>query len=188
MKARELFKKAGIGSLALAFLLVVLNWMSTPAWAHPRHAIFVAQSQVDTVGDVEHRMAMEGRVSFDADDGTLSGSGTFVHFDNASEIPKTILSFGTWEAKEFVSLTERVGMPYGNIEARILEILVDLTTDEGEVISGVTLRIISNIDPAGLTTGEATGFKLTIPGAPFGNFEPRDPPVGLAQISAGNLP
>ncbi len=95
----------------------------------------------------------------------------------AAGVPKPILLSGTWKATTFVSYTNTnaAGVPfgsYGHIQAGILVLLVDLHLDSGTVISGATLRLICNIGAAGVSTGEAEGYKLTIPGTLFGEFTP----------------
>ncbi len=74
---------------------------------------------------------------------------------------------------------------YGRIAASILELQIDLLPDLGPVrkVEGVALRLICNIGAAGITTGEPESFVLTVPGAPFGPFQPLSPVVGLTHIS-----
>jgi hypothetical protein len=80
-----------------------------------------------------------------------------------------------------VSYTNVAGR-YGPIVASVLELEVELIVEfpAPEVVPG-TLRLVCNVEPAGLTTGEPEGFKLTIPNS--GEvFLPVVPPVGLTHI------
>jgi hypothetical protein len=70
---------------------------------------------------------------------------------------------------------------YGNIESGILEIEVDLFPDEGPKTEAV-LRLVCNIGPGGISTGEPEEYKLTVPSAEL-TFEPLDPVSGLTFIS-----
>ncbi len=144
---------------------------------------FVSFSQAATTGGVQHRIAMQGSGTFNAEDGEVAGGGNFVHFNNAAPgVPKPILASGTWKAKEFVSYRNGFGITYGHIEAGILVMKIDLTLDgTGEVVRGVTLRLICNIGAAGVTTGEAEGYVLTMPS---GTFRPLDPVIGLTHLSS----
>jgi hypothetical protein len=114
----------------------------------------------------------------------VEGGGTFVLFNDAPDgTPKPILGFGRWKAKKFVSYTNVAGS-YGPIIASILELEVDLIIEfpAPEVVPG-TLRLVCNVDPAGLTTGEPEGFTLTITNS--GEvFLPAVPAVGLTHIGA----
>ena|SRR5215475_1540272 len=115
--------------------------------------------------------------------GHVEGGGTFVIFNNApAGTPKPLQGFGRWKAKKVVSYTS-VGN-YGSLVAGILELEVELLVEfpAPEVVPA-TLRIICNVDPAGLTTGEPEGFKLNISSS--GEvFVPMVPAVGLTHIGA----
>ncbi len=179
----QAFRNATIAA-ALAFLLILFSPLSAHADDGDRLFTFVAQSQAATIGGVQHRTVMQGSGTFNAEDGEVEGGGIFVHFNNAAPIPKPIIASGTWKAKEFVSYLNGFGNTYGHIEAGILVMKIDLTLDgSGEVVRGVTLRIACNIGALGVMTGEAEGYVLTIPGAPFGAFRPLDPVLGLTLLS-----
>ena len=127
---------------------------------------------------------MNGKVRFNPEAETVSGGGSFVHFNNAPPPPKPILATGLWEATEFISWDHNAGT-YDHINASILELEITLFPDGGDETEA-TLRLICNIGPAGLSTGEPEGFVLTVPDAPFGSFKPLVPPVGLTHISIAN--
>ena len=179
---RDFLKKAGLGSIVLISAPTLTNAFATHAWAdedQDRVFDFVAFSKGATISGVDHRIGMRGAGSFKVEDGKVKGGGSFVHFNNASPIPKTILAFGTWEPSEFVSFFT-IGT-YSLITAGILETKINLTSQEGTVVPA-TLRLICNIGAAGLFTGEVEGYKLTIPGAGFSPFVPLDPPLGLTHL------
>ncbi len=190
MDRRSFLKKAGFGSIALGSAPALASMLAIPAAAGDkrkgdRQSTFVAFSQARTVGGVQHRVGMNGKVLFNPEKERVRGGGNFVHFNNAAPgTPKPILATGLWEADEFVSWDHNVGT-YDHINASILQLDITLLPDGGEATEA-TLRLICNIGVAGLLTGEPEGFVLTIPGAPFGPFRPLDPPVGLTHISTAN--
>jgi hypothetical protein len=143
------------------------------------HFTVVAMSDGRVSEGFQHRMVLNGDGKFEP--GHVEGGGTFVIFNNApAGTPKPIRGFGRWKAKKFVSYTS-VGS-YGPLVAGILELEVELSVEfpAPEVVPA-TLRVICNVDPAGLTTGEPEGFKLTIPGS--GEvFLPVVPAIGLTHI------
>ena len=86
----------------------------------------------------------------------------------ATEIPKTILSIGTWEATKVLRWTPAEdGATYGKTHPGVLDLQIDIIPDQGPVIKGATLRINCNVGFAGIKnkdpdTGEplAEGFWL----------------------------
>lgn len=184
---RDLLKKAGLGSLALAGASTLGQLLAAPAAAQPSNGgghlnfYFVAFSLADTIDGVSHRIAMEG-------DGIISpghvvGGGAFVHHDAASPIPQTVLGTGSWRATRLISF-EIVGT-WGVAAAGILVMEIDLVPEGGKAIPA-HLEIYCNIGPAGIFTGQPEGYKLTVPGAPFGPFEPLVPPLGLTVFTTVN--
>lgn len=190
MERRAFLKKAGLGSIALGSASGLASMLAIPASASDRkkgnrQSTFVAVSQAQTVGGVQHRVAMNGKVRFSPEKQRVSGGGSFVHFNNAPPgTPKPILASGLWEAEEFISWDHNVGT-YDHINASILQLGITLLPDGG-VATEAVLRLICNIGPAGLSTGEEEGFVLTIPGALFGPFRPLVPPLGLTHISTAD--
>ncbi len=188
MDRRAFLKKAGLGSIALGSAPALASILATPALAGnrgngERHATFVALSKAETVDGVDHHAILEGRVSFNPEAGTATGGGMFLHFDNApAGTPKPILECGKWETTRFVSWDHDSGR-FCRINSSILELGINLVPDSGEPAVEATLRLICNIGPAGITTGEREGFVLTIPDAPFGSFRPLEPQVGVTHIS-----
>ncbi len=185
MNRREFLKKAGAGSIAVASIsaLPALDMVlaNAAAAAGQTNFHFLAFSSGATVGGVQHRVAMAG-------EGKINGSqvvadGSFVHFDNASAVPKTILGTGTWKAKRLLSFN-LIGT-WGVLAAGILESEIHLVPVGGSPIPAV-LKVVCNIGPAGISTGQDEGFTLTIPGAPFSPFVPLVPALGLTVFTTSN--
>jgi len=112
-------------------------------------------------------------------------AGSFVHINNAAALPtpKPILGSGTWKAKRLLAF-ELIGT-YGSLAAGEVEMKIHLVRDfPSSAVIPATLRMVCNLAPAGLVTGEEEGFTLTIPGAPFGPFQPTTPPSGLTIFAA----
>lgn len=186
---REFLKKAGIGAVVLASAPGILGTLTQSARAsgsQERPFRFAAFSAAGTIGGVAHRITMNGSGTVDPEEPEVEGEGTFVHFNNAPAAPKPILAFGRWEADELVNFITGFGT-WGAIEAGIIEMTADLFPVGLPRVEGATLRIICNIGPAGITTGEPEGFKLTIPGAPFGPFNPLVPALGLTHIGVSGI-
>ncbi len=181
MNRRKFFKKAGLGSIALASLLTLD--FTTPASADDNQTNFrfVSVSAAVTIDGVAHRMIMNGNGKVTPSQ--VVGGGSFVHINNAPPVPKPILASGTWKAKRLLSF-ELIGT-YGSLASGVLEMEIDLLP-EGGPVTPATLEVICNIGAAGLSTGEEEGFILTIPGAPFGPFMPLVPAFGLLIFTTGN--
>ncbi len=176
LKRREFLKRASLGSLAMATLPGLTGMLAAPAKASPGRApsggttnwIFAAIENAQTVGGVAHRILLEGHGFVTPEE--VVGQGSFVHIDNATPVPHTILASGTWKARSLTSAN--VIGTYGSLAAGIIEMQIDLVEDlpAPAVVSGVTLRLVCNIPAAGLFTGEDEGYVLTIPGSDFGSF------------------
>jgi hypothetical protein len=175
LERREFFKRAGLGSAALASLP-----LAGTAWAQgdehgPRRFYFVAlsgQAATLTGGDA---IAMSGCGSFGPH--SVRGGGEFVHF-HGTQIPSPhFIATGNWRASKVLSFQE-VGA-WGLGVSGILVLRIRLHPCEGHVIRHATLKIVCNLAPAGLFTDpfQQEGFTLTVPGlAPFHPFTPN---IGL---------
>lgn len=180
MQRREFLKKAGVGSVMLA---------SFPAFAELAQAAspqtnfhFVAISQASTIGGVAHWIGMsgDGKVT----PGSVVGGGTFNHFDQNSPLPRTIFATGNWKAKELLSF-DLIGT-WGSFAAGIVEMGIHLVPAGGSPIPA-TLKMVCNLGFANLfNPGEAEGYTLTVPGAPFGPFVPFVPALGLTLFTTVN--
>jgi hypothetical protein len=183
---RTFLKAAGLGSVAAASLpalLPSLNALAQEPNNGHRVYIFVSFSQAPvTGGGVLPRIGMQGAGTFDPDAGWAKGGGSFVLFNQASSIPKTLIASGFWEPTEFVSYDTFSLGSYGTIQPAILTVL----TDVQGIGSGLTLKIICNYGPAGLSTGEPEGWKLL--GTPaYGDFAPLSLGMGITHLSVEGI-
>jgi hypothetical protein len=178
IERRELFKRAGIGSAALASFPALAG----AAWAQGddddggrrRFYFQAASGQAATIGGGES-ILMSGCGSFGAR--SVRGGGEFVHFDGTKIPSPDVIATGSWKATRFLSFNE-IGT-FGVGVAGILEMGIKLIPCEGPAVRGARLKIVCNIGVAGLVTDpfQEEGFTLTVPGlAPFSPFTP---PVGL---------
>jgi hypothetical protein len=178
IERRELFKRAGIGSAALASFPALAG----TAWAHDddddggrRRFYFDALSgRAATIGGGE-TIAMTGCGSFTQH--SVRGGGEFVHFDGTKIPSPDFIATGSWKAARFLSF-EEIGT-WGVAVAGILVLEIKLQPCDGPVIRGATLTVVCNLGPAGIITDpfQQEGFTLSVPGsAPFRAFTPN---VGL---------
>lgn len=188
MKRRQFLAAAVIGSPLAGVATQSARADDEPEELHFR---LVSFSGAATIAGVQHRMLLSGSGTFAVGAGhgkhhrgEIEGSGAFNHFNNASPVPQTILGSGVWQATKFLSFT-----PFGHwgvVTAGILELMVDLIPDNGSRVPDVFMRIVCNAPPGGILTGQPEGFVLRIPGAPFGDFVPLNPTVGLTLITDRN--
>lgn len=151
--------------------------------------VFALQGKGGIIGGVDHRIVMNGSGNFTPDQ--VDGGGTFVHWNEASGTPKTIIATGRWKPTKVVKhttqgpgFTPTTGGTWSGVEAGILDLLVDLFPEGAPPIRGATLKLVCNISPAGIQTGLAEGVFLTIPGGP--TFEPITPPAtGITHLGTG---
>ena len=174
MERSEFLKRAGVGSLALA----ALGASADAAWAHDddqdaRRFYFTAlsgQAATLTGGD-SIAMAGCGRFSH----GEADGGGEFVHFDGKTIPSSSFIGTGSWRATHLISFRE-VGT-WGVAVSGIAVLGIKLLPCDGHAMRGVTLEIVCNLGPAGISTGFTEGYTLTVPGmAPFKAFTPN---IGL---------
>ncbi len=158
--------------------------------------ILVAVDVAPDTDGVKPILILSGHGTFTS--GSVNGGGRYTYADGATEIPKTILSTGTWKATEVLRWTpSEGGATYGQVRPGTVDMRVDLMPEQGPMIKGATLRINCNVGLAGIKnkdpdTGEtlAEGFWLTIPAtATFGpttavgQFVPKDPILGVTEIT-----
>jgi hypothetical protein len=174
MKRREFFKKAGVGSAALASLpILAQHALAKPARRDDEDMRagfdFVCLSQAGTVAGAVHRINMSGCGMFKASE--VEGGGSYNHFDQAAPVPKTIFGAGRWKARRVLSF-KPIGT-IGVLTAGILEMEVKLLQEiPSQAVIPATLRIACSIGAGGFDAGELEGITLTIPDAPFGPFKP----------------
>ncbi len=160
------------------------------------HFTLVAVNDEVVTNDDKHMFVLSGYGTFSSD--AVEGNGTYFYVDAATEIPKTLLSAGSWEATKVLRWTPAEGgATYGRVHPGVLDLQIDIIPDQGPVIKGATLRINCNVGFAGIQnkdpdTGEplAEGYWLTIPGSAFhdgavavGPFVPKDPILGVTEIA-----
>jgi hypothetical protein len=178
IERRELFKRAGVGSAALASFPALAG----AAWAEDddngggrrRFYFQAASGQAATIGGGES-ILMSGCGSFSKR--SVRGGGEFVHFDGTGIPSPDVIATGSWRATRFLSF-EEIGT-FGVAVAGVLEMEIRLIPCEGPAVRGARLKIVCNIGVAGLETEpfQQEGFTLTVPGlAPFSPFTP---PAGL---------
>ncbi len=180
MHRKDFLKKAGVGSIALASLpaLTDVAWAQDDEGRRTWYDFVALSGTAPTLPASEDAIAMRGCGRFGRG-GTVDGGGHFVHF-NGQKIPSLdFIATGEWKATRFVSWHE-VGMWGVNVSG-ILVIRVKLLPCDAQVIRGATLRIVCNLGPAGLVTGEPEGYVLEVPGGP--TFHQFSPNVGLTVFS-----
>ena len=194
----KICERAGTSAIA-ALLIAGMAWggssLARAAEGHLHFMLVAVDVAPDTDG-VKPLLVLSGNGSFTS--GWVKGGGSYTYADVATEIPKTILSTGTWKATEVLKWTpSEGGATYGRIRPGVLDLRIDLMPEQGPVIKGATLRINCNVGLAGIKnkdaeTGEdlAEGFWLTIPATAnfgptgsVGPFVPRDPILGLTEIN-----
>lgn len=177
---RAFLKAAGLGSLAIG----LAPWLelNKKAKRGQINIHFLAASDAQVVDGVHHRMLMGGCGHVTR--GTVVANGSFQHQNASGAIPQAILGEGSWKAKRLKSFT-LVGT-HGKVGvAGVLLMDVLLIPEDGPKVAA-ELEVVCNIPPAGLFTGKPEGYKLTIPGAPFGPFEPLGPPpLGITWFTNG---
>lgn len=179
MDRRTFLKKAGLGSVAVASAPGVLGALATPASADDEHRFrFVTVSSAGTIDGVAHLLIMNGNGRVEGS--SVEGFGTWAHVNGADPSPSTnLLASGKWRPLSLVSFVP-IGTYGGVLEAGTLEarIFIKRLHPTRGTFEG-TLRVVCNIGPAGLSTGEAEGVTVSIDGGPVGPFTPLTPPLGL---------
>ena len=191
-------KRSGTFAIvALLFAGMVLGLNSFARAAEGQlNFILVAVDVAPDINGVKPILILSGHGTFTS--GAVIAGGGYTYADGATEIPKTILSTGTWKATEVLKWTPAEGgATYGRVHPGVLDLRVDLMPEQGPVIKGATLRINCNVGLAGIknkdpNTGEtlAEGYWLTIPATAtfgptraIGQFVPKDPILGVTEIS-----
>ena len=173
MNREQFLKRAGLGSLGLAWLgagagAAAAGGVPGMGDGHQFYAL-VAFSKGATIGDVDHRIGMNGCGTLKPSVGHAGGGGGFFHVD--CQPPATsVIAYGTWEVKRFLDYIDGFG-DFAVVRASILEVAIELSREfPSPAKIPATLRIVCNVGPAGISTGEAEGFVLTVPGGPPSPF------------------
>ena len=188
-----------VGTFAIVALLAagMVSGFSSSARAAggQLNFILVAVTVAPEINGVKPILILSGHGVFTS--GAVIASGGYTYADGATEVPKTILSTGSWKATEVLNWTPAEGgATYGRVHPGFVDLRVDLMPEQGPVVKGATLRINCNVGLAGIKnkdpkTGEtlAEGYWLTIPAtATFGStpgvgqFVPKDPILGVTEI------
>ena len=195
---KQAFGKAAIGLAGLAVLLILGNTVAAPRAGNRgsqgstggvRVFKFVSFSHAPPADDGSiPRMNMRGDGRFTPERGEVQGGGSYFRNNAADPVPRPILDFGTWQATDIVSFDLVPDGTYGRVTAGILVLRVKLFSDVDGSLSTGTLELVCNIGDAGITTGEEEGYGLTIDGAPFGEFKPLTPAVGLTSLGIEATP
>ena len=185
MNRRDFITKAGLGTLAAASLPALAKTLAWPdsASAHLGRGFYFAAVGFAAPPD---RIILTGAGRYSSRD--VHGGGNFTHFQATGSPPFPIVGSGRWIATELLSFTPTTPPGFGAHRGGILEMQVKLFPTGGSSISGVTMKVVCNIGPGGLSTGEEEGVTLTVPGAPFGPFAPSDPPTGITAFVQGTVP
>ena len=149
MDRRAFLKRASISALAVGSVPPLAQALATKAFADEGRTNFHFDCQVKgpLAGNVQHFLAIAGCGSFN--DKEVEGGGSFLHIDNNSPVPKTILGSGSWKARRLVSF-QPFGKPYGVFQAGIAHLHIDLVRlVPSRLVVPAALRIVCNVGVAG---------------------------------------
>lgn len=167
MDRGTLLKRAGIGAgvVGLPAAFGVPAAFGLPP--NGQHVfVAVAFSQGTPAGSVASpRIAVNICGTFKPDAGWIKGGGNYALLD-WPPTPAELVVAGEWRPRELVNYQTGFGPAVGLIQASIVDLLADF---EG-LANNVSMRLICNIGPAGISTGQPEGWKATI--APYGEFAP----------------
>lgn len=200
---RELLRRLGLSSLALASLPALADAIATSASAQTRATqVSFHFTGISGAGPRGTSAAPRNQIIMGGDGrfapragGEATGGGVYAHYlfpgrnPNPGEPPLPLVGSGTWAAKTVVSYSQTGVWAFD--AAGILEIVIDLFQElpAKRVIRNARLKLVSNVASAALTTGQTEGYTLSIPGTelatgatpgPLGHL---DPPVGIAAFS-----
>ncbi len=156
--------KLAIATLFIAALMVGIT--SQNAFAQGADGslnfYFVTLASAGEMDGVNHFMTMTGSGRFNAD--LVEGGGAYQFFDANTEVPRTLLGSGQWQAVRVINWSMVEGdnpNPYGVNAAGVLDLeILMFPLDEGGEGTPATLRIVCNVGIAGLMTGLAEGIVL----------------------------
>lgn len=159
---RELLRRVGLGSLALAAVPALARVTSEPAYANGDqwNWFFIGVGEFmggDFDGDL---VIING--SGGANEHRVVGHGSLTHFDPTGAPPFPVVGSGTWKAKRLSGEGLDIIGTYGAHAAGHLEFEANAVLSDGTVMP-ISLHVHCNIPPGGLFTGEAEGVILTTP-------------------------
>ena len=180
MDRETLLKRAGIGAgvVALPAAFGVPAAFGLPP-SGQRFFAAVSFSRADATTEVANpRLVLNICGNFKPDAGWINGGGSWLLLDWAGTAPNAqFVGAGLWQPRELVNYQTGFGPPVGLVEASIVDMLADF---EG-LAENAPMRLICNIGPAGISTGQPEGWKATIPG--YTEFVPLSPPLGITHTS-----
>ena len=170
MDRKTLLQRAGVGAGALAVPALFgteAAFALPPNGQHFYAAVAFSQAPPVTGGPANPRIAANICGNFKPDAGWIKGGGNWILM-NWNGTPGTAVELGSgfWRPTELVDYTTGFGSPKGLIQASI----VDLRADFEGLANNVPMKLICNIGPFGISTGQPEGWKATIPG--YGEFVP----------------
>jgi hypothetical protein len=173
MKRREFIKKAGLSSAALASLPVAAGGLTSPAWADDGEGTWFRFAVVSITPTGSDLVAINGAGKFD--DSSIHGRGSFTHWVPTGSPPFPIVAAGYWRATSLGGFASN-GV-YGTLESGILELGATFrTTIPGPARLPAEMRVVCNVGPGALLTGEHEGVHIHVAGF---EFEPLEPELGL---------
>lgn len=178
MDRKTLLERAGIGAGALAVpaLLGAEAAFAGPANGHRIYAL-VAFSQAPVQGAVTPRLLVVCCGNFKPDAGQIRGGGSWTLLNwNGTPGTAVLIDWGLWKPTELVNY-QSFTPPVGATQASIVDMLADF---EG-LANNAPMKLICNIGPSGILTGQPEGYKATIPG--YGEFVPIAGTLGLSHTS-----
>lgn len=178
MDRKTLLERAGMGAGALTLPAL---FGAEAAFAGPpngqRIYLLVAFSQAPPVpgGPANPRLLVVCSGNFKPDAGQIRGGGSWTLLNwNGTPGTATLIDWGLWQPSELVnyqSFTPAVGATQASI--------IDMLADFEGLANNAAMKLICNIGPAGILTGQPEGYKATIPG--YGEFVPIG--LGLSHTS-----
>lgn len=173
LNRRTFLKGAGLGSLALASLPTLGTALAGKAIAGDLlgfHLVTLGSRGGVPIGPGVQLLVVAGAGQVHGD--SISGGGRFARLrvPDPAAPPFNLVDHGPWRAKRIIGWAP-IGEA-GGLVAGVLDVLVDLTLQSGEVVED-SAKIVCNLGFAGLETELREGLYTGT------NFEPLHPEVGL---------
>jgi hypothetical protein len=184
MDRKTLLERAGIGAGALAMpaLLGAEAAFALPPNGQRTYTLVAFSQAPPAPGVANPKLLLVCCGNFKPDAGQIRGGGHWALSDWNGAFGTAIpISWGLWQPTELVDYTTDFGPPAnpaGIVQATQASI-IDMRADFEGLADNAPMRLICNIGPAGITTGQPEGYKATIPG--YGEFVPFG--LGLSNTS-----
>jgi hypothetical protein len=158
MNRRDLLKKAGLGSAALAAIPAIGNGLATVALADGAEGFHFVCVSVASATEI---LAMQGDGRFNGEE--AEGGGRFVHFHGS-----TVIS-GSWKAGKVRSFVDAADFdPNGQFSGGTLDLDIQLRPIG---LPRVNARLLIQCNPPGVEEPEE-GITVTVPSPANLTFEP----------------